>query len=186
MRALAHRCPDVARPSGMPPARCRTLAEWRRNARGAVGAPGVLQELLASGRLALVLGLLKIVLDVYMLLSVIYIIRHMHLLFHVELYIFHHTPIIMNTHKNIHSTYVHILLAFSGRQLICFTGTRYSIEHNYHNGQRWQSQWLTRMLDLMVSPESHLNIFRRNGPESCFSCRADPHHAAASGGLSCT
>jgi len=42
----------------------RTLAEWRRNAGGALGAPGVLQESLASGRLVLALGLSKIVPDV--------------------------------------------------------------------------------------------------------------------------
>jgi len=60
---------------------------------------------------------------VYMVLSVIYIIRHMPLLLHVELSIFHHTPFIMNIHIYIHSTYMHILLAFAGRQLICFTGT---------------------------------------------------------------
>jgi len=123
---------------------------------------------------------------VYMVLSVIYIIRHVPLLLHVELCIFYHVPIIMNIHMHIHSTYMHILLALAGKQLLCFTGTRYSMEHNYHNGQRWQSQRLTRMLDLMVSPGSCLTIFRRNGPESCFSRGADPHHAAASGGLSST
>jgi len=38
----------------------RTLAEWRRNAGGALGAPGVLQESLVSGHLVLVLGLSKL------------------------------------------------------------------------------------------------------------------------------
>jgi len=49
--------------SGRRPANCRTLAEWRRNAGGALGAPGALQESLASGRLVLALGLSKIVPD---------------------------------------------------------------------------------------------------------------------------
>jgi len=40
------------------------LGEWRRKAGGALGAPGVLQESLASGRLVLALGLSKIVPDV--------------------------------------------------------------------------------------------------------------------------
>ena len=72
---------------------------------------------------------------VYMVLSVIHIIRHIPLLLHVELYIFYHIPIIMNIHMHIHSTYMHIWLALAGKQLIYFTGTRYSMEHNYYNGQ---------------------------------------------------
>jgi len=45
------------------------LGEWRRNAGGALGAPGVLQESLASGRLVLALGLSKIVPDEYVILD---------------------------------------------------------------------------------------------------------------------
>ena len=46
-----------------------TLAEWCRNAGGALGGPGVLQESLASGRLVLALGLSKIVADVPLLFA---------------------------------------------------------------------------------------------------------------------
>jgi len=64
MRALERQRPDIARRAGKPPACGRTLAEWRRKAGGALGAPGVLQESLVSGRLVLALGLLIIVPDV--------------------------------------------------------------------------------------------------------------------------